>query len=205
MASKKDIKDKRKEVLKEIKSRLDKNHNIGIDEFVADIVRSKGIEIEGDSHKAIGEAVKRLRGKDKKELVASLEVYKKSHDKAINDFDKGLHRGITQLPKKAIATISKGAGIGLGAAGAVNTLLPNLFNTTLGFIAGAGAAKQSTYGTLATFFAGAAAPPRISAGVILAVGAAAGAVTYTAGKVVVKGIKAIYNKIKTRKSDQMER
>lgn len=52
-----------------------------------------------------------------------------------------------------------------------------------------------------TFLTGAVAPERLSAGAILATGV----VTYTDGKVVVSGIKALYNKIKTRKSDQMER
>ena len=160
MATKSEIKNKRAEVKEMIKTRLREDPDIGPHEFVGHFLQAKGIEVDAKDPEAIRSKVKELEGKDKSDTVRALSEYRKLSEKAITDLDKGLHHNITELPRKAIAAITKGAGIGIFA------------------------------------------PTTVTAGAVLAVGAITGAVTYTAGKAVVSGVKALYNGIKDKKQDK---
>lgn len=83
----------------------------------------------------------------------------------------------SKLIKKPIGIITKGASIGAGVAGAVNTAFPNLIPTIGGYITGSKAqnALESVVGIL-----GFASKPVevISGPTVLGIGAACGAVLY---------------------------
>ena len=202
MATKSEIKNKRAEVKEMIKTRLREDPDIGPHEFVGHFLQAKGIEVDAKDPEAIRSKVKELEGKDKSDTVRALSEYRKHYDKAITDLDKGLHHNITELPRKAIAAITKGAGIGIGVATTVNTIAPGLFSTAAGYLAGSGIVSTSWLVNAGLITTGIFAPTTVTVGAVLAVGAITGAVTYTAGKAVVSGVKALYKGIKDKKQDK---
>ncbi len=69
-------------------------------------------------------------------------------------------------------------------------------------MAGSGIVSTSWLVNAGLITTGIFAPTTVTAGAVLAVGAITGAVTYTAGKAVVSGVKALYNGIKDKKQDK---
>lgn len=202
MATKNDVRLKKAEVVDLIRQRLKEDPDIGPHEFVGHFLQAKGIEVDAKDPEAIRNKVKELSGRDKSDTVRALGEYRKHYDKAITDLDKGMHHNITELPRKAISTITKGAGIGIGVATTVNTIAPGLFSTAAGYLAGSGIVSTSWLVNAGLITTGIFAPTTVTAGAVLAVGAVTGAVTYAAGKAVVSGVKALYNGIKNRKEDK---
>ena len=82
----------KKEVLAEIRERLEKNPNIGLYEFVGSIMKSKGIDVDINNLKDIREKAKQLNAKNKKEIAIALSEYKKDYNRAIENFDKSIHK-----------------------------------------------------------------------------------------------------------------
>lgn len=202
MATQNEVKLKKREVKELIKRRLREDPDIGPHEFVGQFLQTRGIDVDIQDPEAIRSKVKELNGRDKSDTVRALSEYRKYYDKAITDLDKGMHHDITKLPRVAIATITKGAGIGVGVATTVNTIAPGLFSTTAGYLAGAGIVSESWLVNAGLLTTGIFAPTTVSAGAVLAVGAVTGAVTYTAGKLVVSGITSLVTGIKEKMDDK---
>ena len=201
MADNENIRHTKKEVIAEIRNRLEKNPNVGLYEFVGSMLQSKGIDVDINNLSDIREKAKQLNAKDKKEIAIALAEYKKDYDKAIENFDKSVHKDITKLPRKAVATIAKGVGMGAGVAGVVNTVMPGLFSTGLGYLAGLGV-DLSTLTKSGLVVTGMFMPPELSKGAILALGAVTGGITYSAGKLVVTGIKKLSSNLKSQNREE---
>lgn len=198
MADKNEVRKSKKEVLDEIRLRIRENPDVGVHEFVGQMLQARGIDVDINNPKGISAKVKSLKGKEKKEIVIALEEYKKEYELAIKEMEKGNMKNIIKLPAKLLAIMTKGIAIGMSGAGIVNTIAPGLFNTMLGYLAGAGVELHELV-RLGLVTTGIFAPPAFSQGAILALGGIIGGVTYTSGKLVVNGVKALVNKGKEAK------
>lgn len=197
MANLDQVRKSKKVIIYEVKQRLEKDPNVGLHEFTASYLESKGIEVDRNNPREILERVKELKGRDRKKVGIAVKEYDREYRNAVEKLNSGLHRDITKLPRKAVATIVKGATKGIGLAATVNMVAPGLFSTGLGYLAGAGV-KLPWPAKTGFIIAGSLAPKSVSEGAILAVGAIAGGVVYSAGKAVVTGVKKIVKSIQDR-------
>lgn len=205
MASKEEIILAKEKVKKEINNRIKENPDIGIYEFTKQELDILGIDTsEVKNMMDLGEKIKALPADKKRVLGKDLKEYKKEYDKAIKEVNNGIYSGIKGLPRKVLDVIIKGAGIGMSVAGVINTIAPGTFPTLMGYLAGAGTMDWLIKAGLLS--AGMLTSPDFAKGVILYGGAVVGATVYTTGKLGIKAVKNIHNKIKSKKeNDNMER
>ena len=201
MANRDDLMFAKSKVQEELKNRVAKNSNIGIYEFAKQELTIMGIDTSKmESVADIDKAIKELPQDKKRMLGKDLKEYKKEYDEAIKQINNGVYSGAKNLPKKAIETIVKGAGIGMSVAGIVNTVAPGLLPYTLGYINGTVA--MNTLVKLGLVTVGVFTPPEFAHGAILYAGAAIGATVYAAGKLGLKAIKGINKKIKSKNEQE---
>lgn len=182
MATKNEIKEARKRALEEVNTRLKENPNIGVHECIEKMLDGMNVPHEGKTPEELRSVVESLDRKQQKIIREGVILYKKSYDKAIEDYQKGSTSALKRIPQSIAGTLAKGASIGAGVAGVVNTIAPNLFPAAASFFAGASEMSALQKGLI--FIGAAVAPEPISKGAIIGIGAATGAVIYGAGKLV---------------------
>lgn len=193
MATKSEIKTSRQKVLEEIDKRIKENPNIGIHECVEKTLDTMGVSHEGKKEIELKEVVEGLNHKQQKIVRSSVDLYKKTYDGIIAEYQRGSKSSLKKIPKAIVETLAKGGSIGAGFAGVVNTIAPNLFPVAASYFAGA--SQISGWQKFLILIGASVAPEPISKGAIIGIGAATGALTYGTGKVV----KGIYKKIQQDK------
>lgn len=205
MANIEEVKNKKIKTKELIEKALKENPDVGPHEFVGSFLRLRGYNVDSNDPEKIKETVKGLKMSEKHKVVTALSSYKKQYDEAIADLSKKDYAKLMKIPGNAIGTLTKGAAYGIGVAGTINTIAPGLYSTALGYLAGSGIVSQNTLVNLGLVSAGIFSQPVVSAGAIVAVGAAVGAVTYGTGKLVLSGIKGIAKGIKNNhKNNEQE-
>lgn len=102
------------------------------------------------------------------EVVKSLKISNSAKNRDIAN---------AKLIRKPVGIIAKGASIGAGVAGMVNTAFPNLIPTVGGYITGT--KSQNTFESIAGILGFASSPVDVISGpTVLGIGAACGAVLY---------------------------
>lgn len=102
------------------------------------------------------------------EVVKSLKISNSAKNRDIAN---------AKLIRKPVGIITKGASIGAGVAGMVNTAFPNLIPTVGGYITGA--KSQNAFKSIAGILGFASKPVDVISGpTVLGIGAACGAVLY---------------------------
>ena len=182
MATRAEIKAARERVLAELDNRIKENPNIGVHECIEKMLDGMNIPHEGKTPEELRGVVESLDKRQQKTIREGVNLYKKSYDKAIEDYQKGSTSALKRIPQSIVGTLTKGASIGAGVAGVVNTIAPNLFPAAASFFAGASELNAVQKGLI--FIGAAVAPEPISKGAIIGIGAAAGAIIYGAGKLV---------------------
>ena len=182
MATRAEIKAAKERVLAELNNRIKENPNIGVHECIETMLDGMNVPHEGKSPEELRGVVESLDRKQQKTIREGVNLYKKSYDKAIEDYQKGSTSALKRIPQSLVGTLTKGASIGAGVAGVVNTIAPNLFPAAASFFAGASELNAVQKGLI--FIGAAVAPEPISKGAIIGIGAAAGAIIYGAGKLV---------------------
>ena len=182
MATRAEIKETRARVLAELNNRIKENPNIGVHEWIERMLDGMNVPHEGKTPEELRDVVESLDRRQQKIIREGVGEYKKTYDKAIDEYQKGSTSGLKRIPQAIVGTLTKGASIGMGVAGVVNTLAPNLFPAATSFFAGA--SEMSAFQKGLMFIGAAVAPEPISKGAIIGIGAAAGAVIYGSGKLV---------------------
>lgn len=193
MATRNEIKVAKERVLAELDNRIKENPNIGVYDYIEKMLDDMNVPHEGKSPEELRAAVESLDRKRQKIIKEGAGLYKKSYDKVIEEYQRGSTSALKKIPQAIVGTLAKGASIGAGAAGVVNTIAPNLFPAATSFFAGASEMSALQKGLI--FIGAAVAPEPISKGAIIGIGAAAGAVIYGSGKLV----KTIIDKNKKNK------
>lgn len=196
MATKAEIKETRAKVLTELDNRLKENPNVGVFECVRKMLDGMNVPHADKKDEELRDVVENLERKKQKIIIEGTGEYKKKYDKVIAEYQKGSTSALKRIPQAIVGTLTKGASIGAGVAGVVNTLAPNLFPAAASFFAGASEMSAIQKGLI--FIGAAVAPEPISKGAIIGIGAAAGAVIYGAGKLV----KTIATKNKEKKEEK---
>lgn len=195
MATKAEIKATRERVLTELNDRIKENPNVGVHECIETMLDRMNVSHEGKSLEELRSVVESLDRNQQKTIREGVNLYKKSYDKAIEDYQRGSTSALKRIPQSIVGTLTKGASIGAGVAGVINTIAPNLFPAAASFFAGASEMSALQKGLI--FIGAAVAPEPISKGAIIGIGAAAGAVIYGTGKLV--------KKIATKNKEDKER
>lgn len=193
MATKSEIIKSKEKVLEEISKRLKENPNIGIHECVEKTLDTMGVAHEGKKGMELKKVIEGLDRKQRKIVMSSIDLYKKTYDGIIEEYQSGSKEALKKIPKTIVGTLVKGGSKGAGIAGIVNTIAPNLFPVAVSFFAGA--SKINPLQKTITLLGASIAPEPISKGAILGIGATVGAITYGTGK----AVKGIYKKIKQDK------
>ena len=195
MANLKEIRDAKRQTRKVLLEEIKKNPNKGMYEFFAAELNACGVEVENVNDKdEIDAKIKKLPAKKRKKIRDDSKAYGKVYVQALKDATKGKYDGLKNLPKVAIDTILKGAGVGISAAAVVNTLLPNLVPALGGYLAATLPAEWVVKTGL--LLASAALPVSTTGAIVVGAGAAVGATAAIIGRSVVGGAKGIGRGIK---------
>ena len=146
-------------------------------------------------------AINGLPGQQRKQVREIVRTHMKDVNLACADATKGKMAGLVNLPTKLISAITRGAAIGTSITAIVNSLFPGLFNTMCGFMA---ASAPQIWQKLASLGIGFVTDQAIAGKIMLAAGAAVGAVLYSAGGAGIAAIKGIRKLHQRRKKDEVE-
>lgn len=198
MATLKEIREAKKEVQAKIVSGITERPDIGPYEFLIHQLQLRGVNTEEvRDMESARTALKTLSRKDRAEVRSIQKVYNQEYYKAMEAMNKGNFDLVKKLPRAVVGFFSKGIAAGVGVAGVVNTIAPNLFPTLVGYYAGSAPVNALT--KLGLISIGAFSTPAIAHEAVLVTGAAIGAAVYAVGKGAIGIGKAIHKKVEKNK------
>ena len=201
MADLKEIKKAKKDVQMMIANEISKRPDIGPYEFLVSQLALKGVNtLEIRDMESARAALKTLSRKDRSEIRKTQRLYNQEYYKAMEELNKGNFDGFKKLPRAIVGFFSKGIAAGVGVAGVVNTIAPNLFPTLVGYYAGSAPVNALT--KLGLISIGAFSTPAIAHEAVLVTGAVIGAAVYTVGKGAIGIGKAVHKKIEKNKAKE---
>lgn len=191
-------------IANEVSDRINKDPNVGVNEFVAAGYKVASHSVQEPSNEELRKVTTSLPVG--KQIVVRREIddYQKDKFEMREKLAKGDKSSIKDFAMKTIKRLpglSAALGAGYGIAQWVNIVAPNLYPTLVGFFTGV--SEMSAWEKFLMVIGSAITPEPVSKGVILATGAAIGGVIYGVGA----GAKAIYRKIKknNNKENRKER
>lgn len=201
MAKLKEITDQKKRVRELIAERIKSHPEVGPYEFLLMQLQERKVNTtEIQNIESARNAISTLPMKDRREIRRDLRTYNGEYFKAVQEMQKGKYDLLKKLPKNVAEIVGRGGALGVSAAGVVNTLMPSLFPTLMGYLAGTSSAN--TLVKLGILGASAFTPPALGQAAVLAVGAAAGVAVYGVGKGIVSATKAIRKKMNDGKNKE---
>ena len=149
------------------------------DKSLRDIV-GPDFSAAGNTPAVLREKARRMDPARRRRLKKAVREYRKSCDRNALEIQKALTLPGLSGTQGLGKIIVRGSGIGLSAAGVVNTAAPGLFSTSMGYIAGSlkGTGAAAVLSKLGLLSIGTFTPPVFTQGAILALGATAGVIVY---------------------------